>query len=370
MAKFKTKRTIRSRCTWKESIIESNIDEIDRCKYLFNKIQGYAENLLQRRVNESIEPTDRTFADISSSWMCMQKPQLKESSVSRYRNILKSYLLPAFGDRAIDSITRSEVTAYSLEMLSRGGCRGNGLSPKTVNSTLSVMKNVFKYARSEMNLSVADIMDVGVKEMQKPLSILSITEQQRICEYLYDNLSPCNLGILICMYTGIRIGEICALKWSDVNIEEQIIHVHLTMQRIQDTDNSIKKTKVVVNSPKSNSSIREIPIPDELLKLLRSCQKKGEEYLLTGMEHRFIEPRTMEYKFRKVANDCNIKNIKFHSLRHTFATRCVELGFDIKSLSEILGHASVNITLNRYVHPSMNLKQHNMNKLTGFITSK
>lgn len=317
MTKIKNKNHIRKKHKWNDSFGESIVDEKSSYEYVLDKILEYAEKRLQGTVEERIVSTKTVFTDISSDWMYIKNSQLKESSVSKYRNILKSYLIPSFGDRHIESITRNEVSAYSLEMLSSGGNKGTGLAPKTVNSILSVMKSIFNYARKELNILVADISDIGVKQPQKPLSILSINEQQRICEYLYDNLSPCNLGILMCMYTGLRIGEICALKWSDINMEDQIIHVHLTMQRIQNTDNSISKTKVIVNPPKSNYSIREIPIPKELLQILVSCQKDGEKYLLTGKEDSFIEPRTMEYKFRKVVNECNIKNIKFHSLTST-----------------------------------------------------
>ena len=116
-------------------------------------------------------------------------------------------------------------------------------------------------------------------------------------------------------------------------------------------------------------SIRDIPLPEEIIQLLTACQTDSEKYLLTGMENRYIEPRCMENRFKRIAGLCDVREINFHSLRHTFATRCVEFGFDIKSLSEILGHSSVSITLNRYVHPSMDLKQQNMNKLSGFITT-
>ena len=161
------------------------------------------------------------------------------------------------------------------------------------------------------------------------------------------------------------------MKWSDIDINNQIVHVHQTMQRIQTNVADVlePKTKVVILLPKSDCSVRDIPIPSEILELLILNREEGQKFLLTGMEEKYIEPRTLENRFKKIITNCGIQTIKFHGLRHTFATRCIELGFDIKSLSEILGHSSVNITLNRYVHPSMDLKQKNMNKLCGFIIS-
>lgn len=370
MAKTGKNIYLRKDGRWEGRFIKDRIDGKIKYGYVFGKTREEVENRLSDLKNQNKESINPVFSHISSEWIQVQKPQLKESSISKYENILNSYLIPSYGNRIIEEITRSEVTSYSLELLSNGGIKRSGLAPKTVNSILSVLKNIFKYAEREMNLSIADISDIGVKQPQQPLRILSVNEQQRICSYLYCNISPSNLGILLCLYTGLRIGEICALKWSDINTDDRILHIHQTMQRIQISDGSPSKTKVVILPPKSNCSIRDIPIPDEMLQTLLPYQEEDEKYLLTGMEHLFIEPHTMENRFKRVAEKCSIQDVKFHSLRHTFATRCVELGFDIKSLSEILGHASVNITLNRYVHSSMDLKQQNMNKLTGFITLK
>ena len=153
-------------------------------------------------------------------------------------------------------------------------------------------------------------------------------------------------------------------------LDEQCLYVHHTMQRIQTNGVPEKKTAVVILPPKSNCSIRKIPIPNEISQLLQSLQKQDDAYLLTGMVNSYLEPRSMENRFKTVIRECDIRDINFHALRHTFATRCVELGFDIKSLSEILGHASVNITMNRYVHPSLELKRKNMNLLSELLTTK
>lgn len=170
--------------------------------------------------------------------------------------------------------------------------------------------------------------------------------------------------------TGMRIGEVCALKWEDIILEEQCLYVHQSMQRVQNKEEKDSKTKVIIQTPKSDCSIRKIPVPNEMLQLLVLSKKQNEAFLLTGLVNSYIEPRCLENHLDAVTKACGISKINFHALRHTFATRCVELGFDIKSLSEILGHASVDITLNRYVHPSMELKQKNMNRLSALITSK
>ena len=160
------------------------------------------------------------------------------------------------------------------------------------------------------------------------------------------------------------MGELCALRWEDYNKDEKIIHICRTLQRIQ-CNNGIIRTQVLIAEPKSSCSERIIPVPEFVCNLLDDAEQIS-GYILTGNDS-YIEPRTMQNRFKAVLQKCNIPNAKFHTLRHTFATRCVELGFDIKSLSEILGHANVNITLNRYVHPSMELKRKNMDKLSQLI---
>ncbi|MFR0985310.1 MAG: site-specific integrase [Frisingicoccus sp.] len=199
---------------------------------------------------------------------------------------------------------------------------------------------------------------------------MSRKEQEKLCQYLYSDLNACNIGILISLFTGLRVGEICALRWEDISISEQTIHICRTMQRIQDKSGKNGRTKIVVTTPKSPCSIRTIPIPEELMQILISFQTSRTGYFLTGSCQKYMEPRTMQNRFKAALKNCSVSNANYHALRHTFATRCVELGFDVKSLSEILGHANVNITMNRYVHPSMELKKANMQRLSGLFIVK
>lgn len=319
-----------------------------------------------------VSPSNSTekFETIALEWLESLIPQLKISSIAKYTNILKLYLIPCFGERQIDAISRKEVTQFSLKLLNAGGPEAKGLAPKTVNSIISVMRSIFNYSSREKGLQIADIKDISIKQPQKPMRILSLNEQQRLGDHLCADLTPCNLGILLCLYTGLRIGEVCALKWADIFIKEQYLLVRHSMQRVQTNNHNKRKTEIVIQPPKSDHSIRKIPIPNGLITLLLLSQKCNEAFLLTGAVHSFIEPRCLENHFKAAAKACDIQDVNFHALRHTFATRCVELGFDLKSLSEILGHASVNITLNRYVHPSMELKQKNMNMLSDLLAMK
>lgn len=177
---------------------------------------------------------------------------------------------------------------------------------------------------------------------------------------------------LLNSYIFPQLGDIPLDKITHDCIEKYCtqIYVHQTMQRIQTQGDSKQKTKVIVSAPKSSCSIRKIPIPDNLFHIITDYHSNLNGYVLTGSEVMYVEPRTMQNHFKRILLKSKLSSVNFHVLRHTFATRCVELGFDVKSLSEILGHANINITLNRYVHPSMELKRQNMQKLSVLFTVK
>lgn len=308
--------------------------------------------------------TESSFGNLAMEWLDSLKPRLKKSSIVKYTNILRLYLMPEYQEWHISDIGRRNIVEFSNRLLTEGGTRKKGLSPKSVTGIISVAKNVFEYASQEKGYHVADIKNISVKHPQKFMRVLSHMEQQRLNNYLYQNLTPCSIGILLCLYTGLRIGEICALKWEDIFFDDQYLYVHKTMQRLQtEAADGERKTAIFITTPKSSCSIRRIPIPDGLLQLLSANRYPDNTYFLTGLSNRYMEPRTMQNRFQAITAQCGISDVHFHTLRHTFATRCIEMGFDVKSLSEILGHATVNITMNRYVHPSMELKQKNMNML-------
>lgn len=171
-------------------------------------------------------------------------------------------------------------------------------------------------------------------------------------------------GVLLSLYTGIRIGELCSLQWQDFSSCGDVLSVRKTIQRVQNTNSTAdRKTKVIITEPKSQCSKRDIPIPTFLMEYIRRFRAEDSAFVLSGQQEKYVEPRTMQNHFKRYIKQSGIAPAGFHALRHTFATRCVEVGFEIKSLSEILGHSSVTITLNRYVHSSFELKANNMNKL-------
>ena len=179
-------------------------------------------------------------------------------------------------------------------------------------------------------------------------------------------MDACRFGVLLALFTGVRIGELCALRWGNINLGDRSIRIAATLQRLHDTDlKSEGRTRIVVGAPKSDTSARTIPMTDAGVELCRRMDpQNADAYVLTGTSD-YMEPRTLQYRLEKYTRECGLEGIHCHTLRHTFATRAVEVGFEIKSLSEVLGHATTTITLERYVHSSMELKRNNMSKLAA-----
>ena len=354
-------------------------DDNGRLKYGYVYARTYTEvkNKMEQAKKKFPVPIDtstttiivRNFTDVANEWLIHKIPVLKESTISKYTNIIQLHLIPFFYEQPVHNISYEKIERFYKTLLLKETPRGRTLAPKTIIDILSVMKSIFYYASNKKYLLFLPVFHFEIKPHSKKLVILSEQNQKILSSYLCLNLNYQNLGFLICMYTGVRLGEICALTWEDVSLTEGSIYIHKTMQRIQ-REHDGKKTMLIIANPKTPSSVRIIPIPDQLLQIIKSSNLPRKGYLLTGSTEKYMEPRNYQYHFKKLLQRYKIPETNFHTLRHTFATRCVELGFDIKTLSEILGHSNINITLNRYVHPSFNLKKQNMNKVDKLITVK
>ena len=303
--------------------------------------------------------------EVLTSWLEYKKLHVKESTFARYYQIVHVYLIPQLGLLDISTISVCTVEKLVHQLLSSGKKNGNGgLSTKSVNDILCVIKACVNYAKDNNYPVNCNLQHLHVKQGNSNMRILSVEEQKRLSAVLLSDIDLVKLGIMLSLYTGIRIGELCALKWEDINLDSGIMVIKHTLQRIKNTSSEpASKTKVITSEPKSRSSIREIPLPHDILELLQNYKGNEKAYVLTGEKNHYIEPRTIQNRFKSLLKEGGLPNVNYHVLRHTFATRCVEAGFELKSLSEILGHSSVNITLNRYVHSSIRLKQENMGKV-------
>lgn len=307
-----------------------------------------------------------SFETIALQWLAHVQSQVKESTISRYSHLIHRHILPAIGNYPTNQIGNHIIEGHIRYLLREGRLdHTGGLSPKTVSDILSVLKCISTYS-SECGYHIpCNFNSIKVRQPPREMRVLSLVEQQFLHEHLTRSPDSVKFGVLLCLYTGIRIGEVCALRWKSFKVELGILEIRETLQRIKKP--SKKGTTILISSPKSTCSLRNIPIPSFLIDMSRQFNQSPEMFILTGKSDAFMEPRGLQYRFKKYLKTCGICEVNFHCLRHTFATRCVEAGFDVKSLSEILGHSSVNITLNRYVHASLDLKRQNMKKLDEFL---
>lgn len=359
---------------WEGRFIKEYVGTKAKYGYIYGKsYKETKQKLSDARCIQQIKDIDNSCNDIAFSecychWLAEKKTVIKYSSYVKYKNMLELYITPFIGEKLVSKLGYDAISDLMSKLLAVAGKKQSGLSTKTVSDAITIVKSVIKYASRNKYEIDASAFDVVTKTSPKPLRVLSKNEQSKLVAYLLQDISnPYNLGVLISLFTGLRIGELCALKWGDISMEDRLINVRYTLQRIQ-TPGEEKKTAITITKPKSDCSIRQIPIPDALYMLLHSNENKS-FYVLTNSS-KYIEPRTLQNHFKEIISQCDIIDANFHSLRHTFATRCIELGFDIKCLSEILGHSNVNITLNRYVHPSFSLKKENMEKLSELFSVK
>ncbi len=296
------------------------------------------------------------FNKISREWLLFKKFSVKESTYFRYSYIINKYISPYFRDKKLEYFNNFDFSKYTEHLLKK-------LSTKTVSDIVIVFKSILKYACNTYKLNYNINLIPIPRKNQLEIKILSKNEEKKLQDFCFKKNKLKYIGIIICLNTGIRIGEICSLSWNNIDLKEKVIIINKTVQRIYKGE---RKTEIKINEPKTFSSIRKIPLSDRLIAILNEIKKhtyiKENTYFLTGTE-KIIEPRNYYSFYKNVLNECNLPSYSFHSLRHTFATNCVKVGMDPKSLSEILGHSDVKITLNRYVHSSYNMKKKFLNKL-------
>ncbi len=340
--------------------------------YVYGKTYAVVRQLLREKqgqasiiLNESKKPSV-TYQSILTSWLETQRINIKESTYAKYYQIIYTHIIPDMGTINAERITAKLIERYISQLMESGRIdKKGGLSSKTTSDILTIIKSSIEYAKYNDYPIQCNLNKICVRQSKKEIRVLSLEEQQRLTIVLMQDTDLIKFGVLLSLYTGIRVGEVCALKWDNLNTENGILSIKETMQRIKDTSNhSTVKTKIVITEPKSKCSVREIPLPPFILTIAKRFQYSNNAFILTGEKNKYIEPRTMQNRFKLLIQESQIYDANYHSLRHTFATRCVELGFEIKTLSEILGHSNVNITLNRYVHSSLGLKKENMAKVT------
>ncbi len=304
-----------------------------------------------------MDSTPKTFFDVSRQWQEDKRRYVKYSTYSAYLLILENHILPTFGARS--QISEGDVQEFVLQKLRQG------LSPKSVKDILTVLKMIMKHGVKSGAWSYEN-WDIKFPKSARTnkIEILSISNHRLILDYLKSNMSFRNLGIYICLSTGMRIGEICALRWGDIDVSGGIIRVRRTIERIYTLDGPRPHTEVLIGTPKTSDSVREIPMNHELLQILQlySASVSDLHYVITN-SLRPTEPRIYRNYYNHLLKRIGIPHIKFHGLRHSFATRCIESDCDYKTVSVILGHSDIRTTLNLYVHPGMEQKKRCIDKM-------
>ena len=296
-----------------------------------------------------------TANELFSSLLRQKCADVKPSTAQRYRFLIEKHILPELGHLRVEQLTAKKLQTFLQHKQANGGLRGGGLSAKTVRDIGTLIKTALKYAQAEFSVPCdADALRLP-SPAQTDIHVFTEDELRRIGEQVTRQPHLMEVGILLALNTGLRIGELCALQRQDVDFAAGTVSVRHTAQRI----NYGGRTELVVHTPKSAASNRVIPIPAEMLALLRQyvyAFAPG-RYLFSGNPVRPLEPRTCQRHFKALLKCCGLPYRNFHSTRHTYATRCVEEGADFKTVSELLGHSNPQITLRRYMHSSMRYKQ-------------
>lgn len=307
---------------------------------------------------------NNTYKKHVIKWLNEKKSYVKESTYANYSYIVYNYIIPYVGNYNVKKLNKKVFQDLILNLHEKS------LSNKTIKDIIMVIKSSLRKVFEENKIKSFSLKLVYSKEKNiKTMNVLSKNEQHILMEYIIKNISDKNVGILLSLLCGLRIGEVCALKWENIDLENKIIHITKTIQRIYIKENNTILSKVVITNPKTIKSNRDIPINDFMYEKLINLRKNNNVFVLSG-NAQYIEPRTYRNYFTKILKSLNLRHFKYHSLRHTFASNLISLKIDYKTVSELLGHSNISLTLNLYVHPSNQDKLECIDILTQNIMYK
>ncbi len=293
----------------------------------------------------------KTISEITALWKTDKKQYVKRSSFSAYMLLLENHLLPTFGNKY--EVDETEVQAFVFRKLEQG------LSQKTIKDILIVLKMILKFGAKNKWVQYHQLdIQFPTERIKQNIEVLSRANQKRMMQYIQEHFTFRNLGMYICLCSGMRIGEVCALTWDDIDTENGIIHIRRTIQRIYTIDGDVRKTEIILDTPKTKNSIREVPMNRDLLKMLKPIKKiVNPSFFVLTNDAKPTEPRTYRTYYKSFLRTLGMPELKFHGLRHSFATRCIESKCDYKTVSVLLGHSNISTTLNLYVHPNLEQKK-------------
>lgn len=286
----------------------------------------------------------------------------KSRTISRYMEIINKHILPNLGDFEISEISPRILQQFVKTLLENGNSKtGKALAPNSVNSIITVLQGSLRVANNlGMTVKCAADKIMRPKTREKEVECFSMTEQKKIEAEILNGKKDYMFGVIICLYTGLRIGELLALEWRDIDLQNSILSIRKSCHYGKNKDNIFVK---IIDTPKTVSSARQIPLPRQIIALLKEHKKSSQSKWFISNGIKEISVRTYQRNFEMLLKRLGISHRGFHALRHTFATRALECGMDVKTLSEILGHKSPTVTLNRYAHSMLNHKKDMMNLL-------
>lgn len=325
-------------------------------QYVYGETYDEAEKKLM--IGKAIESEYLSGRSVSvkqayTEWLHATANRVKESSLANYKQKFEKHILPVFGEMLCSELTADAINTFICNKLT------SGLSAGFVRDIFTVFKTMLKFAQEEHDFKLS-LKNIALPKVYKKTGCaIDRNDQKALVGYLKENINTTSFGIMISLFMGVRIGELCGLQWSDVDFENKTLRINRTVQRISAAEGN-RKTKVIISTPKSQSSRRVISIPDCLMPYFEMFRANG--YILSGTE-KVVEPRTMQYRYKKVLAAAKVSAHNYHKLRHTFATNCIGSGFDAKTLSNVLGHSNITLTLTRYVHPDITRERRLMNNM-------
>lgn len=305
----------------------------------------------------------KKYKDVLLSWLDQRKNSIKILTYEKYSYQINKYIIPILSDKYINKLRIEDIYSFFRHKDIKK------LSNNSKNNILFIIKSSIKYSINNKYIKSFKDIDLSFKTKNNSINYFSKTEQSIIENYIKENVNLRNLVILIALYSGMRLGELCALKGNDIDFINNTITISKTVQRIKNNYDSDKKTKLIINIPKSKSSLRIVPIPSFLILLLKQLIVNKNDYIFTGSD-KPKDPRSVEKYFKLLLKKLEIRDLKFHSLRHTFATRLREQKIDIKVISELLGHSDWKITESIYIHTTLDLKKDAIEQLEILWNSK
>lgn len=316
-----------------------------------------------------IKEHEITFREVLFLWLQSNQINLKEQTYAKYLYLVETHILPFLGQIKVKKIESEMINKYLLEKSQNGRLDGKGgLSASYIQTISFIINSALEFSIKEgyRRPLCGQITKPINKTKKTSVEILTVKEQGVLENYISSLVDNRKIGVLLSLYTGLRVGEVCGLRWKDIDFESRTIHIQHTIERVPNVNARAgeAKTNLVVGDAKTTTSNRLIPIPSQLLSELL-IYRRYDGFVLQGKTYEYTDPRTYQNFFHKCLKESNIRSINYHALRHTFATRCIEAGVDIKTLSELLGHANVNITLNIYVHSSLEHKRQQLEKVSS-----